>query len=305
MSALCGFLLLFSCYALCVEARVRLHAAEQTKEWSQGYVAICAVAKDQHEDIREWIEYHKWLGFQKIYLYDNNSTSPLALSIADYMTAGLVEYTYFTGVHRKSNLFKSTNQAYAYRDCNRRFGHRHRFLAFIDVDEFIVFTDKKVNLTGFFKQYESYGGLAMNWVMFGSSGHQKRPTGGVLGSYTSCLPLNHTENRHVKVVANTAFFKDIGHDPHTIQHRDDKAYTVNENFQRVQGPFSKPTHSRVALYHYVLKSREDYQQKMERGSAAGNHKRITFFENLDAQCTERCTYGVQLSALCCGGPATQ
>jgi hypothetical protein len=31
---------------------------KQSKEFPDGYMAICAVAKDQSDDIREWVEYH-------------------------------------------------------------------------------------------------------------------------------------------------------------------------------------------------------------------------------------------------------
>lgn len=43
-------------------------------EFPDGYVAICAIVKNQHRDIREWLEYHRWLGVGKVYVYDNNST---------------------------------------------------------------------------------------------------------------------------------------------------------------------------------------------------------------------------------------
>jgi hypothetical protein len=44
------------------------------KQYPEGYVAICAIVKNQHQDLREWLEYHKWLGVGKVYVYDNNST---------------------------------------------------------------------------------------------------------------------------------------------------------------------------------------------------------------------------------------
>ena len=31
--------------------------------------------------------------------------------------------------------------------------------------------------------YEAYGGLGVNWVVFGSSGHLRRPAGGTIPSY--------------------------------------------------------------------------------------------------------------------------
>jgi hypothetical protein len=43
-------------------------------DFPEGYLAICVIVKNQHRDIREWLEYHRWLGVQKVYLYDNNSS---------------------------------------------------------------------------------------------------------------------------------------------------------------------------------------------------------------------------------------
>lgn len=117
----------------------------------------------------------------------------------------------------------------------RRFRHRHRWLAFIDADEFIVLREPRFNppsweqqqqqqqgkdagsgvvgssdggsgssaahddINTFLQPYASYGGLAVNWVIFGSSGHAARPRGGVLVNYHACLPDQHEQNTHVKV----------------------------------------------------------------------------------------------------------
>lgn len=43
-------------------------------DFPEGYVAVCAIVRDQGPDLREWIEYHAWLGVAKFYIYDNNST---------------------------------------------------------------------------------------------------------------------------------------------------------------------------------------------------------------------------------------
>ncbi len=37
-----------------------------------GYIAICVVARDQHIDVREWVQYHKFVGVSKIYFYDHS-----------------------------------------------------------------------------------------------------------------------------------------------------------------------------------------------------------------------------------------
>jgi hypothetical protein len=70
----------------------------------------------------------------------------------------------------------------AYNDCITRFAHRHRWLAFIDMDEFIVFHEQPArDINTFMARYEAYGGLALNWVIFGSSGHKVRSRGWLTG----------------------------------------------------------------------------------------------------------------------------
>ena len=48
------------------------------------------------------------------------------------------------------------------------------------------------------------------------------------------------------------------------------------------GPKSPtPSHERVALYHYAVKSVDDFQQKMARGSGMGNVKTLDFLRYVD------------------------
>lgn len=266
-----------------------------------GDVAICAVVKDQHRDIREWIEYHRWIGVSKIYLYDNNSTVPLATTVPDYLHSGLVEYSYFAGKKRERHLFSTTNQAFAYNDCIVRYRGRHKWLAFIDADEFIVLRNNTIpDITLFMSKYERYGGLALNWIFFGSAGHVTRPKGGVLVNYVQCFPLDHKEHKVVKVIANTKYLKTIGDDPHHVFYLSKDKTTVNENFVAVKGAASaSPSHTKIALHHYLLKSEEEYKQKMARGSAAGNQKTWDFFVNVNAQANQTCPEAVPLGRKCC------
>jgi hypothetical protein len=327
--------------------------------WPDGYVALCAVVKDQARDLREWVEYHRYIGVRKIYVYDNNSTVPLAASIADHLREGTVEYSYFVGRRRHRDLFRTTSQWWAYNDCVARFAHRHRWLAFIDVDEFIVFeedsvrppkfmvgeeeeeaedqvgagpdgaaggaasaplppstfrannnnshrrrplTPALVDVNDFLRDYERFGALAVNWRIFGSSGFDTRPPGGVLSNYVSCVPADNPENGHVKVIANTRHVLTVGDDPHTVVFKTERAVTVDENGEVVKGARSAgsvPSLRRIALYHYLTKSRAEYGAKMARGSAAGNFKDTAFFDAVNAIATDTCTRAVDLGKKCC------
>ena len=50
----------------------------------------------------------------------------------------------------------------------------------------------------------AYSGLGVHWLIFGSSGHEHRPPGGTLRSYTRCLQLRHGQHAVVKTIVRTA-----------------------------------------------------------------------------------------------------
>ena len=75
--------------------------------------------------------------------------------------------------------------------------------AFLDADEFLVLQGGGAqDAPALLRRYEAYAGLALNWVMFGSSGHEGRPEGGVLANYVSCMPAAHPAHHHVKSIVD-------------------------------------------------------------------------------------------------------
>ena len=255
------------------------------------YFAVCVSAKDQHEDINEWVEHHEKLGAGKIYIYDDSSNPPMLGQLKSYIKSGLVEY-HFIGQSNHTSI--SRPQLYVYDQCIDRYRSRHQFIAFIDVDEFLFLRDKSVaNIPALLHEYEEYGGLAVNWVQFGSSGHIHRPSGGTLANFWKCIPLQHPENLHVKTLANTLYVNRASGDPHHFIYNEGKT-AVNEMFKPVEGSrSSQNTISRIALYHYVTKSRDEYESKIERGSAMKNFKTIEFFDAVEKEAVEECRDAMQ------------
>ena len=54
----------------------------------EAYLAVCLGVKDQNEDLREWIEYHRSIGVGKFYIFDDNSTVPAAPGLQDLIREG-------------------------------------------------------------------------------------------------------------------------------------------------------------------------------------------------------------------------
>jgi hypothetical protein len=266
-------------------------------------MAICAVARDQSEDIREWVEYHRWLGAGKIYLYDNHSKPPMSSSLLDFIKSGFVEYQYFSGLNMTVNNYTGSNQAQAYIGCLQRHRHRHRWLAFIDVDEFFVLHGgEEGGIAAFMQPYEPYSGLGVHWMIFGNSGHKERPAGGVLANYVYCVPPDAPINRHIKTITNTKYLVDIGPDPHTFIHTPGCPPVVNQDSKPLSGAVihsQLPVHSKIALYHYLLKSDADYSSKVKRGSGDGGRKNSAFQKAVNQQATSICSFGIRLGLVCC------
>ena len=54
----------------------------------QAYIAICLIVRDQNEDLREWVMYHQAIGVEKFYIFDDNSSVPVAEEFHDLMQQG-------------------------------------------------------------------------------------------------------------------------------------------------------------------------------------------------------------------------
>ena len=132
------------------------------------YLAVCCVVRNSNTDglnppIREWIEYHRKLGIEKFYLFDENSTVPVLDHIIDYVRADLVDYV-FVAPNRKP-----FTRYVIYKSCISRFGERHKWMAFLDADEFIVVKEPNVKIPTVLGKFEAFGGLSLNWMLIGTS----------------------------------------------------------------------------------------------------------------------------------------
>lgn len=221
------------------------------------YISLCCIVKDEDEYLEEWINYHHKIGIEKFYFYDNESKTPLKVSLNHLIKKGIVNVDEISG---------KPMQMAAYADCLKKYGKKSRWIGFIDMDEFIVPKSTNGDLKKFLKQYESYGGLGINWLMFGSSGRKQKSEKPLLESFILRNKSSEKINDHIKSIVQTKHTKSVGLDPHHFIFKNGK-YCVNENFDRIDGPFSPNHTDKIQLNHYYCKSLEEFQNKIIRGRA--------------------------------------
>eukprot|EP00953_Heterococcus_sp_UTEX-ZZ885_P020536 11493-Heterococcus_DN1.PRE.4 len=116
--------------------------------------AICMIVKDQNRDIREWVHYHRSMGCSTFYIYDDggNGDTPANHVLQDYIDANIVVY------HDVSGTGSSTSQQLSvYNDCINSYKKHHKWMAFIDVDEFIVVPDQKATIPSTLQRFDRPG----------------------------------------------------------------------------------------------------------------------------------------------------
>lgn len=224
--------------------------------------AICCQIKNERRFIEEWCEYHLNLGFDDIYLYEDYGSESHKDLIDKYDNVHLNSIK-DVGV-QNHNSCVTQNQLYKKLLCDFKKEGIYDWVAFIDIDEFIML-DEGYNLEKLVSEYEDYAGIWLAWKMYNACGHIERPKGGVLENYTyplnekSWMCLDSSNGKYLiwnkkSIVnlhkANTWF------NIHEIKGGCDINYSQNIHAPKV---FKK-----AWINHYFTKSWEDYCDRMQR-----------------------------------------
>jgi len=232
------------------------------------FLSVVGIAKNEGHNLREWIEYHKLVGVENFYIYDNESTDNTSEVLRPYIEQGLVEYTYFPGKKK---------QIPAYLDCVKRHKLDTKWLALIDLDEFIVPMDGE-SIPEILKKLPPIATqLCIGWLVYGDSGHEKIPNGLVIEEFKY-----HWGEPHIcgKTIINP---RDLAvansHNSTMINGKtvDENGDVIKPNQwikgRRLKGGFSI---NKIRINHYQIKSWEEYSQKYSRGAVgSGNYKKYT------------------------------
>lgn len=244
--------------AIRLKKRIRKERTEP-----EHYLAVCAIAKNEGPYFKEWIDWHLSQGVEKFYVYDNESTDETRDVLRLYIESGVVEYKYWPG-HRR--------QLAAYDDCLAQHRFSARWIAFIDLDEFIVPVKDK-SIPEFLHRFEDFAAVEINWLVYGSNGHEKKTPGTMMERFTAHSVPGHRLNRHVKSIVNPRrVFNMIGcHEAAKISGwiADSHMQPVTKNFRE-----REPQQDVIRVNHYAVRSYEEFIEKQARGRASGTQKTV-------------------------------
>jgi hypothetical protein len=125
-------------------------------------MSIGAIFQNEAPFLKEWIEYHKLIGVEHFYLYNNNSTDEYLDVLVPYIQDGVVELTEWPDRDFPACQLRACS------DMIKRARENSTWLAIIDSDEFIVLVHGN-SISDFLEGYKKYAGVGINWQLFGTS----------------------------------------------------------------------------------------------------------------------------------------
>jgi Glycosyltransferase family 92 len=217
-------------------------------------LAVGAIFRDEARYLPEWIEFHHRQGVECFYLYENDSSDDWQPALAPF--GDLVELHRWPG---------PVAQFPAYSDCLERHRRDTRWIAFIDVDEFL-FSPTGRSLPDVLDEFKRVPAVAANWRIYGTNGHEFPPEGSVIENYPVAEPDDNPINRLVKSIVFPAMTSSLVQNSHAFRYY---ARPVGEDGKRVSGVLrDPPTADLLRVNHYITRSRQEWEAKRRRRRVA-------------------------------------
>lgn len=232
-------------------------------------VAIVLIVRNEARHIAEWAQFHLRAGVRHVLVYDNGSTDgTMQVLRAALPPAALTVIPWAQRRFRTTWGREIHNQVLAYAHALMNFGPAYRWLAFIDVDEFLV-PVAAASIPEAMAGLEGAAHVSLPWHMFGRGGHQVPPEGGVVQNYLQRAAHPHalSHGLNFKCLVDPARVTGVGVHGFGIDGREEGVNDAGRTFAHKDR--AKPafySRERLQLNHYYTRSDAELQAKIGRGS---------------------------------------
>lgn len=225
-------------------------------------LAVVVIVRDEATYIEEWLAYHRALGVGHFFIYDNGSDDGLDELLEPWVNHGLVTHI---------RWLLPGGQVDAYNHALRFFGPSVDWLAYFDVDEFLVpLVDD--DIPSALARFPDAADVRVPRREFGFSGHRTRPETLVIEAYTGVADVfgrDPEKGARVKTVVQPRGVSAVG--IHTATVADVPAVAPGDVPGRPVPTRSvrRGAEGIIQLNHYYTRSWDEFQAKRFRGSATG------------------------------------
>jgi len=217
-------------------------------------VVLFCIAKLEHRYIEEFCKYHLSIGFDTIYIYDNEDVPTYQTLLQHIPNIYVIHYPGKTMQYKTLECFKN----------NIMYNHNISHVINIDVDEFIVLKKHK-SIKDFIQEYikDDCVGIGINWRFFGDSKKTQYSNEPLRRRFTWC---QKNGDQHIKTIYNKDYFVKYNtiHDI-TVKN----GYHIKStNGCIIKGPWNPNIDiSVIQINHYKTKTFDEFKYIRQRGRA--------------------------------------
>lgn len=241
-------------------------------------IAIVTIVRNEKPFLDEWLLYHHLImKIDHFFIYDDDPIPCLPEFLkphSEYVT--LIPWY---GVHQQFHSARGDRQTKAFTHALTHFLPNYQWVAFIDVDEFIVL-HKHNNIKEFLTSLGNVPAIALNWHQFGHNGHYEDFRGLVTSELTrrKLLPNQH------KSITRCAAIENI-QSAHQCILKHGYGHLVDANGQKANDTVYPDLTSVAHLNHYMCRSFSHWMNRSKQGYACDMPK---FPENAWRDTNEGC-----------------
>ena len=128
-------------------------------------VAMCTIAKKENRYIKYFIEFYKNLGYDHIYLYDNNEINDESIDDLKIVKDGIQD-GFISVIDYKKNLTRVVTESYY--DCYEHYYNDYDWISFFDIDEYLILEEKHLTIQQFLDnpRFNNCDNVKINWRVF-------------------------------------------------------------------------------------------------------------------------------------------
>lgn len=238
-------------------------------------VALVTMAKDEDFYIQEWIDYNLKLGFDAIYIYQNNWYYKNQIPNDK---VHFLEWNEDSTYPPSGNVWDWNRQSKCYNTFSRDYCEEYEWALFTDIDCFLTLK-KHDNVKDFVSEYDEIEQtqILLNFAWFGDNGittFDENNTS-VLERFTKRWDKPHNFS-YYQTVPMCKLHKDLKHSLHFVEGQwIDVDGLIS---QGVSGPDRLVTYDKAQVNHYYTKTLPEWHLKMKKTRAEGD---VGFKNSLD------------------------
>ena len=225
-------------------------------------VCLCVIGKRENRYVKEFVEHYKKIGYNKIFIYDNNEINDEKFEdvIQDEIDKGFVSIINYRGLRGR--------QVPSYKDCYENNNKNYDWLSFFDFDEFLELNPPFIKIQDYLgiKKFKKCQNIKINWVYYDNNTSLYYENKPLEQRLKTRIKLGRCIKSTVRGNLSINYWSKMKN-PHTSLNKFVSCSSSGKIINCSASIYNPPDVKLAYLKHYHVKSFEELCIKINRGNA--------------------------------------